>query len=62
MDSKQRFNVTLVPLVEEDRDQFVRDNQEAFLYGAMHEGARAHHGRPSMMACLLALPGSCDLQ
>lgn len=29
--------VRLTPLVEEDRDQFVRDNQEAFLYGATQE-------------------------
>ena len=30
-------NVTLVPLQEEDREQFILDNQEAFRYGAMEE-------------------------
>ena len=30
-------SVTLVPLEAGDKDQFVRDNQEAFLYGATQE-------------------------
>ena len=30
-------NVTLVMLQEEDREQFILDNQEAFRYGAMEE-------------------------
>ena len=30
-------NVRLVPLAEDDREQFIRDNQEAFNYGALEE-------------------------
>ena len=29
--------VTLVPLTADDRDRFIRDNQEAFRYGALQE-------------------------
>lgn len=37
-------NVKLVPLEEEDRNQFILDNQEAFRYGAMEEfGLRDDH-------------------
>ncbi len=37
-------HVELVPLEANDRAQFVRDNQEAFLYGATHEfGMRDDH-------------------
>ena len=37
-------NVILVPLEEEDRNQFILDNQEAFRYGAMEEyGLRDDH-------------------
>ena len=36
--------VTLVPLREEDREQFIKDNQEAFNYGALQEfGCRDDH-------------------
>ena len=36
--------VTLVPLTEEDREQFILDNQWAFKYGAMLEfGERDNH-------------------
>ena len=36
--------VTLVPLEADDRDQFVRDNQESFNYGALEEfGRRDDH-------------------
>lgn len=39
--------VTLVPLMPEDRDQFVRDNQWAFKHGAMIEfGERDDHVGP----------------
>lgn len=37
-------NVTLVPLTQEDREQFILDNQWAFKYGAMLEfGERDDH-------------------
>ena len=29
--------VTLVPLTADDREQFIKDNQEAFNYGALEE-------------------------
>ena len=36
--------VQLVPLEMSDREQFIRDNQEAFNYGAMEEfGCRDEH-------------------
>ena len=36
--------ITLVPLISEDREQFIRDNQEAFNYGALEEfGLRDDH-------------------
>ena len=36
--------VTLVPLTEDDREQFILDNQWAFKYGAMIEfGERDNH-------------------
>ena len=36
--------VTLVPLAPDDREQFIRDNQEAFNYGALEEfGLRDDH-------------------
>ena len=31
------MNVTLKPLEEDDREQFILDNQEAFRYGALEE-------------------------
>ena len=37
-------NVTLVPLTENYREQFIKDNQEAFNYGALEEfGRRDDH-------------------
>ena len=33
-------NITLVPLAPDDREQFIRDNQEAFNYGALEEFGR----------------------
>lgn len=37
-------HVELVPLAENDREQFITDNQEAFLYGATQEfGMRDNH-------------------
>ena len=36
--------VQLLPLGEQDREQFIRDNQEAFDFGAMEEfGVRDEH-------------------
>ena len=36
--------ITLTPLTEEDRDQFVLDNQYSFKYGALEEfGERDDH-------------------
>ena len=38
------IKVEIIPLAKEDREQFVRDNQEAFNYGALEEfGVRDHH-------------------
>ena len=34
---KSTPNITLVPLQEDDREQFILDNQEAFRYGAQQE-------------------------
>lgn len=43
MESKQH-KVELAPLTREDREQFISDNQEAFLYGATEEfGSRDEH-------------------
>ncbi len=36
--------VTLVPLTPDDREQFIKDNQEAFNYGVLEEfGFRGDH-------------------
>ena len=36
--------ITLVPLKDDDREQFIKDNQEAFNYGALEEfGRRDDH-------------------
>lgn len=38
------INITLCPLKPDDREQFIRDNQEAFNYGALEEfGRRDDH-------------------
>ena len=38
------IDITLVPLTPDDREQFIKDNQEAFNYGALEEfGLRADH-------------------
>ena len=34
---KATSNIILVPLQEDDREQFILDNQEAFRYGAQQE-------------------------
>ena len=39
-----KTSVTLVPLTEEDKEQFILDNQKAFRYGALEEfGVRDDH-------------------
>lgn len=41
---KEKPAVTLIPLESDDREQFILDNQKAFLYGATQEfGARDGH-------------------
>ena len=38
------IDITLVPLTPDDREQFIKDNQEAFNYGALEEfGLRDDH-------------------
>ena len=38
------MDIRLVPLTEDDREQFILDNQEAFNYGALQEfGCRDDH-------------------
>lgn len=40
----KKCKVILTPLAETDREQFIKDNQEAFNYGAMEEfGMRDDH-------------------
>lgn len=44
--------VTLIPLTPDDREQFIKDNQEAFNYGALEEfglrdGERLARCKPS---------------
>ena len=40
------MDIRLVPLTEDDREQFILDNQEAFNYGALQEfGCREKTGR-----------------
>ena len=40
----EKLEVKLIPLQPEDREQFIKDNQEAFRYGAMEEfGMRDDH-------------------
>ncbi len=44
MTNRLATNVRLVPLASEDRDQFIRDNQKSFNYGALEEfGRRDDH-------------------
>lgn len=44
MKNNNRIRVYLLPLEEEDREQFITDNQEAFNYGALEEfGRRDDH-------------------
>lgn len=35
--NKKNLNISLEPLEEEDKEQFITDNQEAFNYGALEE-------------------------
>ena len=38
------MDIKLIPLTEDDREQFILDNQEAFNYGALEEfGCRDDH-------------------
>ena len=38
------MDIKLVPLTDDDREQFIQDNQEAFNYGALEEfGCRDDH-------------------
>ncbi len=38
------MDIKLIPLTEDDRDQFILDNQDAFNYGALEEfGCRDDH-------------------
>jgi hypothetical protein len=38
------MDIKLIPLTEDDREQFILDNQEAFKYGALEEfGRRDDH-------------------
>ena len=40
----EALNITLAPLEDSDREQFIKDNQEAFNYGALEEfGQRDDH-------------------
>ena len=40
----KRIDITLAPLTQGDREQFILDNQEAFRYGALEEfGLRDDH-------------------
>ena len=40
----EKLEVKLIPLQPDDREQFIKDNQEAFRYGAMEEfGMRDDH-------------------
>ena len=43
-DCRLRTDISLVPLKDNDREQFIKDNQEAFNYGALEEfGRRDDH-------------------
>ncbi len=41
--------VSLVPLTETDREQFIKDNQEAFNYGALEEFGKRDEQFPEGM-------------
>lgn len=44
MEKKDDMHIRLVPLEPDDRERFIRDNQEAFNYGALEEfGMRDDH-------------------
>ena len=44
MDNVKMNDVILLPLEEKDREQFIKENQEAFRFGAMEEfGLRDDH-------------------
>ena len=42
-------NVKLIPLAENDREQFILDNQDAFNYGALEEFGRRDDQFPDGM-------------
>ncbi len=64
-----KAKVTLVPLEDADRNQFVLDNQEAFKYGATEEfGMRDNHfeeegeishATPSSIPLMAKMPRPC---
>lgn len=39
----KNLRVHLAPLTEADKEQFIRDNQEAFNYGALQENSQIEH-------------------
>ena len=50
--------VSLVPLTSDDREQFIRDNQEAFNYGALEEfGRRDDHFEEDIISMIHNRPG-----
>ena len=47
--------ISLVPLADSDREQFIRDNQDAFNFGALEEfGLRDEHFEEDGLYDLLA--------
>ncbi len=55
-------NITLAPLTLDDREQFIRDNQEAFNYGALEEFGRrdAHFEEPGEIISRETIETSID--
>ena len=40
--NKNKLNISLKPLKEDDKEQFIIDNQEAFNFGALEEFGRIY--------------------
>ncbi len=64
----KHMKVTLIPIDSKDREQFIKDNQEAFKYGALEEfGLRDNHvddggeiiSRTTIEQCLDDLANEC---
>lgn len=55
-------NITLAPLTPDDREQFIRDNQEAFNYGALEEFGRRddHFEKPGEIISRETIEASID--